>query len=317
MTDNNIMTGALTIAVYFASNAYGTSLLQKVNAANAASVTDNKEVWLFRPILYPTCWTNCPDALTTMLAASKGYLSYIIGLAAIFLIAAIVLRWWRMRRFREQMARRGDLEHGVALRNRTTKVHPLPVDILNTYPVQSYDPSVVKNGSCAICLDDFTPDKTNIRVLPCGHGFCTGCIDPWLTDKSPLCPICKHDCLPPELRLNADLVEQNNHLQLGSASPYTSPSAAAAAALATSSIAETPSTSVEVHAPTTPPPAAFPLDDTTNHPDMAVATSDHQNVVHEHLTPPPSAETTDAAESTEPTSETTESTPETAEQKRH
>lgn len=74
------------------------------------------------------------------------------------------------------MARRGDLEHGVALRNRTTKVHPLPVDILNTYPVQSYDPSVVKNGSCAICLDDFTPDKTNIRVLPCGHGFCTGCI---------------------------------------------------------------------------------------------------------------------------------------------
>lgn len=238
MSDNNIMTGALTIAVYFASNAYGTNLSAMVDVANANSITQNKQVWLFRPVVYPTCWTNCPDVLNTMLAASKGYLSYIIGLAAVFLIGAVAIRWWRMRRLRGQLALRGDLEHGIALRNRASKVHPLPVDILNTYPVETYSPSIIKNTSCAICLDDFTPDKTaNIRVLPCGHGFCTGCIDPWLTDKSPLCPICKYDCLPADLRKNADLVEQNN-VQLGSASPFASPSAAAAAALANSSEAE-------------------------------------------------------------------------------
>lgn len=75
------------------------------------------------------------------------------------------------------MGGRGDIERGIPLHNRqVNKVHPLPVDILNTYPIEKYSPSLVKNGSCAICLDDFVVDKNEIRVLPCGHGFCTGCI---------------------------------------------------------------------------------------------------------------------------------------------
>lgn len=74
------------------------------------------------------------------------------------------------------MAQRGDLEPGIAMRNRHPKVHPLPVDILNTYPVETYSPEKIKNNSCAICLDDFTTDKNTVRVLPCRHGFCTGCI---------------------------------------------------------------------------------------------------------------------------------------------
>lgn len=87
-----------------------------------------------------------------------------------------MLRWWRIRRLRDQMVQRGDLEPGIALRNRQPKVHPLPVDILNTYPVELYNQEKIKNNSCAICLDDFVPDKNTVRVLPCRHGFCTGCI---------------------------------------------------------------------------------------------------------------------------------------------
>lgn len=86
MQDNNVMTGGLNIAVYFASNAYGTNLSALVKAANANSATDNKEVWLFAAVLYPTCWTNCPSAMGFLFAASKGYLSYIIALAAAFVI---------------------------------------------------------------------------------------------------------------------------------------------------------------------------------------------------------------------------------------
>jgi hypothetical protein len=33
-----------------------------------------------------------------------------------------------------------------------------------------------------------------IRRLPCGHGFCVSCIDPWLMQRSRNCPICKRDC---------------------------------------------------------------------------------------------------------------------------
>ncbi|KAI9284200.1 hypothetical protein BC943DRAFT_326541 [Umbelopsis sp. AD052] len=38
------------------------------------------------------------------------------------------------------------------------------------------------------------PANRRIRRLPCGHGFCVACIDPWLMQRSRNCPICKRDC---------------------------------------------------------------------------------------------------------------------------
>eukprot|EP00456_Euglypha_rotunda_P027622 TRINITY_DN22043_c0_g1_i15.p1 TRINITY_DN22043_c0_g1~~TRINITY_DN22043_c0_g1_i15.p1 ORF type:complete len:299 (-),score=16.37 TRINITY_DN22043_c0_g1_i15:78-974(-) len=49
---------------------------------------------------------------------------------------------------------------------------------------------LVHNESCAICLEDFT-EGDKVKVLPCKHGFHSACIDPWLNEKSDLCPICK------------------------------------------------------------------------------------------------------------------------------
>jgi len=48
----------------------------------------------------------------------------------------------------------------------------------------------IHNERCPICLDDFE-EGLNIKVLPCKHGFHSQCIDPWLNDRSDLCPICK------------------------------------------------------------------------------------------------------------------------------
>ncbi|KAI8577365.1 hypothetical protein K450DRAFT_252142 [Umbelopsis ramanniana AG] len=286
MKDNNIdLTSYNGLPTYFISNAYGSNLSSLADSANAQSSGNNKMVWLVRPVLATVCWSNCPDGFTSMISSAKGYLSYVIALAALFLVAAVLLRWYRMRRYNAQLSR-GDIERGIPMHNRpVNKVHPLPVDILNTYPIEKYSPSLVKNGSCAICLDDFVVDKNEIRVLPCGHGFCTGCIDPWLTDKSPLCPICKHDCLPPDLRKNADLVEQNNAVQLGAASPFNTPSAAAAAALASTS---TPAASV--HSPNVQDHTEEPATETINHEqhtDLEGTSVDHQNVDVAHLTPPP------------------------------
>ncbi|CAM0135809.1 unnamed protein product [Umbelopsis sp. WA50703] len=279
MQDNDLNASALTVAVYFASNEFGRNLAQNVSLDSNNSLNSNyKQVWVITPIL----GTIQNNSFSSMLAASKGYLSYIIGLAAIFLVGAILLRWWRLRRLREQIAQRGDLEPGIAMRNRHPKVHPLPVDILNTYSVEMYSPEKIKNNSCAICLDDFVTDKNSVRVLPCRHGFCTGCIDPWLTDKSPLCPICKYDCLPAELRQHADLVQQNP--VLGSASPFTTPSTAAAAALATDDETSTHS----IHS--LPPP---PFEENQSNASVA-ENSEH---VHEDSTPASTATPTNPSDS--------------------
>jgi hypothetical protein len=50
--------------------------------------------------------------------------------------------------------------------------------------------------TCAICLDDFVAGSSMVRELPCGHIFDSECIDPFLTDNSCLCPLCKKSVLP-------------------------------------------------------------------------------------------------------------------------
>ncbi|KAF9433935.1 hypothetical protein BGZ76_008794 [Entomortierella beljakovae] len=53
----------------------------------------------------------------------------------------------------------------------------------------------MEEEACAVCLDEFS-DGEEIRTLPCRHEFHCECIDPWLTRKSSLCPLCKYDCMP-------------------------------------------------------------------------------------------------------------------------
>ena len=50
--------------------------------------------------------------------------------------------------------------------------------------------------TCAICLDDFEPNSTTIRELPCSHIFHPDCVDSFLRDISSLCPLCKKSVLP-------------------------------------------------------------------------------------------------------------------------
>jgi len=74
---------------------------------------------------------------------------------------------------------------------------------LGYIPIVKYDsvhcrdkdnPDFIHNTSCVICLDEFM-DGQSVKVLPCSHGFCSNCIQSWLTDRSDLCPICKRSIL--------------------------------------------------------------------------------------------------------------------------
>lgn len=51
------------------------------------------------------------------------------------------------------------------------------------YPRMIYDPLLIRNATCAICLDDFLAHGSSakqtikvVRRLGCGHGFCAPCI---------------------------------------------------------------------------------------------------------------------------------------------
>ncbi|RUP43842.1 hypothetical protein BC936DRAFT_136661 [Jimgerdemannia flammicorona] len=89
---------------------------------------------------------------------------------------------------------------------RTTIARTIEIKVMNrplldsVLPPEEFDPERVTNTACVICLDelDSREDTRMVRRLPCGHGFCIGCIGEyeWLTTKSTLCPICKRDCVP-------------------------------------------------------------------------------------------------------------------------
>jgi hypothetical protein len=88
------------------------------------------------------------------------------------IIGVIFLRWWRIRRMRNDPSN-GNI---YTMQQRTNRADPLPVDIVNSLPIQTYTDNCVKNTNCAICLEDFVAGKNDIRILPCGHGFCVLCI---------------------------------------------------------------------------------------------------------------------------------------------
>ena len=63
---------------------------------------------------------------------------------------------------------------------------------------KSYTAPVLAEGEtedptpCTICLEDFVVGE-KLKVLPCGHQYHQECIEPWLLEKSSLCPLCKQN----------------------------------------------------------------------------------------------------------------------------
>ncbi|KAK1992638.1 hypothetical protein LX36DRAFT_588026, partial [Colletotrichum falcatum] len=46
--------------------------------------------------------------------------------------------------------------------------------------------------TCPVCLDDFAAG-TLVGRLPCGHVFCSACIERWVSQQTCICPQCRFD----------------------------------------------------------------------------------------------------------------------------
>lgn len=64
---------------------------------------------------------------------------------------------------------------------------------LVTYPIQVALQDQILD-SCSICLENYQLGD-QFRSLPCNHKYHVACIDPWLLNNNPVCPICRLDMI--------------------------------------------------------------------------------------------------------------------------
>ena len=68
---------------------------------------------------------------------------------------------------------------------------PASAAALQGLPSRIVDAEQAANGEpCAICTEALEEGQ-QAKILPCGHSFHEGCVVPWLTQHSSLCPVCR------------------------------------------------------------------------------------------------------------------------------
>jgi hypothetical protein len=117
-----------------------------------------------------------------------GVLIVAIGLTS---LSMHLLQYRRRRSLRRRVAR-GEVD----LEALGIKRLVVPRKILDKIPMRSYQPGGYEQPSCSICLEDFVPNATTVRELPCKHVYHPACIDSFLEKQSSLCPLCKSSALP-------------------------------------------------------------------------------------------------------------------------
>jgi hypothetical protein len=104
--------------------------------------------------------------------------------------------------------------------------------------------------TCPICMDDFEPNETQVRELPCHHVYHPECIDPFLLGHSSLCPMCKQSVLPTgvcPVRITNVMVRRERHINRMRAR--------SAQAANTQPTAVSEHSPIPYHRPVPPPPA--------------------------------------------------------------
>ena len=217
--------------VYAIPGAEGASIMQQLgqysgNSSNAR-IADLLAQEQFDPSDYVRIYTSLGTSDPTNLPTLWAFLLIVLGLVLLVIGTTSCLMHCVQRRRRRHLQRRVangqvDLESLGIKRTRITQeaIDSLPTSVYtrrkesvdnsraptdraSEEPSVQATPDSTTNRSdwaqptCPICLDDFIPDCTTVRSLPCHHIYHPECIDPFLRENSSLCPLCKAAVLSP------------------------------------------------------------------------------------------------------------------------
>ncbi|CEP16642.1 hypothetical protein [Parasitella parasitica] len=204
MTDNSVDTGSTFVAVYFVPRNYidylNSTLIQKTLKMNGTHQ-------MYTQLTFSLGENNFPSSSDPSASASmnddqndmdsehdkRNYIIYSVTAAAVVILAYVITRWCRaFARSRVLRDIEASPQGNLLMQDRVDGVIPFE-QLQHLCPIEKYSDATMLNSTCAICLDDLDDDYY-VRVLPCHHGYCTACIDVWLTKKASKCPICKYDC---------------------------------------------------------------------------------------------------------------------------
>ncbi|KAH7391106.1 hypothetical protein DE146DRAFT_663532 [Phaeosphaeria sp. MPI-PUGE-AT-0046c] len=96
-----------------------------------------------------------------------------------------------------------------------TELKATPVLDAPSVPAIVGPASSLNQPTCPICLDDFEPNETQVRELPCHHIFHPDCVDTFLLEHSSLCPMCKQSVLPAgacDVQITNMMVRRERHI---------------------------------------------------------------------------------------------------------
>ena len=163
--------------------------------------------------LYTSFATNGESKLPSLWA----FLLIVLGIVLLVIGATSLSMHLFQRRHRNALQRRvanGEVDLESLGIKRST---PVPQEEIDKFPTYTYVPTsnptdgdvggivassplpnqtFYSQSSCTICLEDFIPNKSEVRSLPCHHIYHPQCIDPHLFKRSSRCPVCMAHVLP-------------------------------------------------------------------------------------------------------------------------
>lgn len=178
---------------------------------------------LFPSDHYVRLWSTVNTDSGNQLPSLWVFLVIVLGVLILVVLATSSVMHIVQRRRRNDLRRRV-INGDVNLESLGVKRLTIPQEFLEKLPLYTYtiknnenleaqefygqtDPSSQNNSqnnshpaflqpTCPICIDDFEPNESQIRELPCRHIFHPECIDTFLLNNSSLCPMCKKSVLP-------------------------------------------------------------------------------------------------------------------------
>ena len=224
--------------VYAIPGADGATIMQQL-ALYSGNMSEVKNGDLlaqqFNPRDYVRLYTTFGTGNNSNLPTLWAFLLIVLAVVLVLIGATSFSMHYIQRRHRRALQRRVengevDLETLGIRRQRLTQAQietltllpyvpnekkpPLPLPLANSSSPDTSVPTPVaaspqdyNQPTCPICLEDYIPNETLVRSLPCHHIYHPSCIDPFLLGNSSLCPVCKSKVtLPTTVSMNAGTI---------------------------------------------------------------------------------------------------------------